>query len=111
MIYQFFFNVMLMRLDAETAHRLAASALRIVLSLPGTRALTPRLFAPRSAALRVRALGMEFASPLGVASGLDKGAASLAELTVLGFGFVEVGTVTALAQPGNARPRVSPELR
>jgi dihydroorotate dehydrogenase len=54
----------------------------------------------------VRALGLTFPSPLGVAAGMDKNLTWFEELGALGFGFVEVGTVTARAQPGNPRPRI-----
>jgi dihydroorotate dehydrogenase len=56
--------------------------------------------------LRVRALGLEFPGPLGLAAGFDKDARGTRGLAALGFGFVEVGTVTARAQPGNPRPRM-----
>ena len=57
-------------------------------------------------ALAVNAFGLTFPSPLGVAAGTDKDATAYRGLAALGFGFVEVGTITALAQPGNPRPRV-----
>jgi dihydroorotate dehydrogenase len=56
--------------------------------------------------LRVRALGLDLPSPLGLAAGFDKEAAHVDALAALGFGFVEVGTVTARPQPGNPRPRM-----
>ena len=56
--------------------------------------------------LRVEALGLTFASPLGVGAGLDKTAHAFEGLRALGFGFVEVGTITAVPQEGNPRPRV-----
>jgi dihydroorotate dehydrogenase len=65
-----------------------------------------RALVPRDPALRVQALGLEFPSPLGLAAGFDKDGAHVDELAALGFGFVEVGTVTAQPQPGNARPRM-----
>lgn len=70
------------------------------------RALTGRLLGPRDPRLRVRALGLDVASPLGLAAGFDKDATGFAGLAALGFGFVEVGTITAHGQPGNPRPRV-----
>jgi dihydroorotate dehydrogenase len=74
---------------------------------PGpVRRLAARALAPRGDALRVRALGLEFPSPLGLAAGFDKDAAHVDALLALGFGFVEVGTVTADAQAGNPRPRM-----
>ena len=64
------------------------------------------MYLPRDPALRVRALGLEFPGPLGLAAGFDKDARATSGLGALGFGFVEVGTVTARAQPGNPRPRM-----
>ena len=54
----------------------------------------------------VRTLGIEFPSPFGVAAGFDKDARGIRGLGLLGFGHVEVGTITARAQPGNPRPRL-----
>jgi dihydroorotate dehydrogenase len=65
-----------------------------------------RLFAPRAPELRVRAFGRELPGPLGLAAGFDKDARGVRALLALGFGFVEVGTVTAEPQPGNPRPRL-----
>jgi dihydroorotate dehydrogenase len=96
LLYRLFFDHVLRRVDAERAHRLGLRALPL-LARPRARA---------DKALEVRALGLTFPSPLGVAAGLDKEAGAFEALGALGFGFVEVGTVTALAQPGNPRPRV-----
>jgi dihydroorotate dehydrogenase len=70
------------------------------------RALARRLLGPRDPALRVRALGLDLPSPLGLAAGFDKEAAHVDALSALGFGFVEIGTITAQPQPGNPRPRM-----
>jgi dihydroorotate dehydrogenase len=61
---------------------------------------------PADPALRVRALGLDFPSPLGLAAGFDKEAAHVDALAALGFGFVEIGTITAQPQEGNPRPRL-----
>ena len=74
--------------------------------MPGAAWLLGRWLAPRDPVLRVRALGLEFPGPLGLAAGFDKDARGTRGLAALGFGFVEVGTVTARAQPGNPRPRM-----
>jgi dihydroorotate dehydrogenase len=94
--------VVLRRLPAEAVHRASLRALRL-LALPGLVTLVRRRPDP---ALRVRALGLEFPSPLGLAAGFDKDAAAYDALGAFGFGFVEVGTVTARPQPGNAAPRL-----
>jgi len=70
------------------------------------RRLVARACAPRDPALAVRALGLDLASPLGLAAGFDKDAAHVDALSALGFGFVEIGTVTAQPQDGNPRPRM-----
>jgi dihydroorotate dehydrogenase len=105
-IYRFFFRLFLQRIDAELAHAIASRALRTVTAIPGARAVTRRVFVVRNARLKVRALGLTFPSPVGVAAGVDKDASWFESLGVLGFGYVEVGTVTAVAQEGNPRPRV-----
>jgi dihydroorotate dehydrogenase len=97
---------LLFLLPAETAHRVAFGGLRAALALGPLRALTRRLLAPRDPVLRVHALGTTFESPVGVAAGFDKDAVGFRQLAALGFGFVEVGTVTPRPQPGNPKPRV-----
>lgn len=75
-------------------------------ALAPLRALARALLVPRDPRLRVHALGLDFASPLGLAAGFDKDATAFDAYASLGFGFVEVGTITAHGQPGNERPRV-----
>jgi dihydroorotate dehydrogenase len=101
-MYRLLFRLVLAHLDAETAHRLGYLVIR---ALPMLAPLLRPLARP-DASLRVHALGLEFASPFGVAAGFDKEARAVRGLGVLGFGHVEIGTVTALAQPGNPRPRL-----
>ena len=98
---------LLWRLDAERAHALGSAVLRAVAALlPLRAAAAPPLRSRAGTRCRYGALGLDFPSPLGVAAGFDKQARTFAGLGALGFGAVEVGTVTALAQPGNERPRV-----
>jgi dihydroorotate dehydrogenase len=103
-MYRFLFRLILSRLDPETAHHLAFLVIRLLPRI-GIGALVRRLTAP-AGALAVEALGLRFSSPFGVAAGFDKDALAVRGLGQLGFGHVEVGTVTALAQPGNERPRL-----
>ena len=103
-MYPFLFRAILTRMDPETAHHAAMIVIR-ALGLPGVRELTRRFAAP-SPVLRTRALGLDFESPFGVAAGFDKNVTGAAGLHSLGFGHVEVGTVTAIPQPGNPRPRL-----
>jgi len=84
-------------LDAERAHRATIKALKL---MPPHR---PPPFAP---SLRTTVAGIEFPTPIGLAAGFDKDAEVPEQMLSLGFGFVEVGTVTPRPQPGNARPRL-----
>jgi dihydroorotate dehydrogenase len=105
-LYRLFFRVVLRRVPAETAHGAGFWLIRVLAGAPGVAGLLRWRLGPRDPALRVRALGLEFPGPLGLAAGFDKDARATTGLGALGFGFVEVGTVTAQAQPGNPRPRL-----
>jgi dihydroorotate dehydrogenase len=105
-VYQLLFRLLLTRFPAEPVHRFAFALLRLVTALPGLRALLRWWLAPRAPELRVRAFGREWPGPIGLAAGFDKDARGYEALAALGFGFVEVGTVTPEAQPGNPRPRM-----
>ncbi len=103
-LYRRVFDAALVRVDAERAHRGALALLRVA-GLPGVAAGVRRTYGA-SATLPVEAMGLRFAGPLGLAAGFDKDARVLGGLAGLGFGFVEVGTVTGQPQSGNPRPRL-----
>lgn len=103
-MYRTLYSLVLSRLDPERAHHLAFLVIR-ALALPGIGALVRRFTRPRID-LSVRTLGLTFDSPFGVAAGFDKDGKAVLGLGRLGFGHVEVGTVTAIPQPGNERPRL-----
>src|SRR5580704_3325682 len=108
-MYRLLYRVVLRRVPAEAAHRGGFWLIRVfgvMARVPGATWLLGRWLGPRDPALRVRALGLEIPGPLGLAVGFDKDARATRGLGALGFGFVEVGTVTAQAQPGNPRPRM-----
>src|SRR6266566_5113571 len=105
-MYRLLYRVVLRRVPAEAAHLAAFGLIRGVARVPGAAWLLGRWLGPRDPVLRVRALGLEFPGPVGLAAGFDKDARGTRGLAALGFGFVEVGTVTARAQPGNPRPRM-----
>lgn len=103
-MYPFVFRHLLSRMDPESAHHAAMIVIRMLGVAPFSwvaRAVTKP--APQ---LRTRALGLEFDSPFGVAAGFDKDVVGAAGLWSLGFGHVEIGTVTAIPQAGNPRPRL-----
>ncbi|MCC7069868.1 MAG: quinone-dependent dihydroorotate dehydrogenase [Deltaproteobacteria bacterium] len=95
---------LLFSIDAERVHHLAMASLSVwsrvcSVDLPSTDVA-------RAPALQVQAFGLTFPNPLGLAAGFDKDAVAVPAWQALGFGFLEVGTVTAQAQPGNERPRL-----
>jgi dihydroorotate dehydrogenase len=105
-MYGLVYRVVLRRVPAEAAHRLGFALIRGAAAVPGVAGLLRRWLAPRDPVLRVRALGLDLPGPLGLAAGFDKDARGADALGALGFAFIEVGTVTAQAQPGNPRPRM-----
>ncbi len=88
---------LLFRLNAETAHHV---------TLRGLAALTRTVRTAPAAQHPLRVMGLMFPNPVGLAAGLDKNGAYIDALAALGFGFIEVGTVTPRPQPGNPRPRL-----
>jgi dihydroorotate dehydrogenase len=88
---------LLFRLDAERAHGL---------SIAGARLMTTRRAPPPTPSLRTKVAGLSFANPVGLAAGYDKDAEAFGPMLGLGFGFVEVGTLTPRPQSGNPQPRL-----
>ena len=103
-LYDLLFRGVLARLDPERAHGLAVAAIRAIPRLGLTR-LVRRATRP-DPSLAVDALGLRFDSPFGMAAGFDKDARSIRGLYALGFDHIEIGTVTAIPQEGNPRPRL-----
>lgn len=104
--YDRVFDHVLTRIDAETAHHLAATAIRLAGAAPLEPLVRLALAAGPSGTKVRRVFGREIPSPLGIAAGFDKNATMAKGLGAMGFGFIEVGTITAHAQPGNERPRL-----
>ena len=101
--YQRVLRPLLFSLDAETAHHFTIASLRRASHFsPALRAL--KRFAPPSKPKTL--FGLTFPNPIGLAAGLDKNGIALPAWEALGFGFIEIGTVTAMAQPGNPKPRI-----
>ena len=97
---------LLFRLDPERAHHLTLTMLRWAGDFPVTYRMLSRMYDTRDERLRVTAFGLTFANPVGLAAGYDKNGIAVRGLSALGFGHVEVGTVTLLPQVGNPRPRI-----
>ena len=100
-----FFRSFLFRLNPEFAHRFALSLLHFICAIPGFASLMRRCFY-RKGRQSQELFGCVFENPIGIAAGFDKNAEHIDVLTAVGFGFIEVGSVTARASTGNARPRL-----
>jgi dihydroorotate dehydrogenase len=102
-LYELFVRPLLFSLDAETAHhgtmRLLGGASHFDVALRALRSFHP-------ATKPTTLFGLNFPNPIGLAAGLDKNGVALPAWAALGFGFIEVGTVTATSQPGNPKPRI-----
>lgn len=95
----------LFHLDAEAAHEWTAAQIEHLQQIPIALRVLERSCRPPASAKR-EILGIEFPSPIGIAGGFDKNATMMPFLAALGFGFIEVGTVTLKPQPGNPKPRL-----
>jgi dihydroorotate dehydrogenase len=105
-MYRAIYAGLLRHLPAEAAHRAGFGLIRTAAGVPGMTWAMRLALRPRDPVLRVRALGLDFPGPLGLAAGFDKDAEGVIGLAALGFSFIEVGTVTARPQPGNPKPRM-----
>ena len=104
MLYRSVLRPLLFRLPPETAHEIVTHALASALKQNSLRQLIARRY--HRAAFGLGCFGLSFANPVGLAAGFDKNGTSAQALAAFGFGFIEVGTVTHRAQPGNPRPRL-----
>jgi len=105
-MYRRAFKPLLFSLDPERAHETVAAIAGHVRTLPLADVVLERIFAYESPRLRTQVAGLHLPNPVGLAAGFDKTGELYAFLARLGFGFIESGTFTALAQPGNPRPRL-----
>jgi len=104
-MYRYLIRPILFLLSPETIHRLLVSFLRIVFKIPGIHPLVKSCYHVKHKALETKFLGLNFSNPVGLAAGFDKNASVFREFQAFGFSFIEIGTVTPLAQPGNVKPR------
>ena len=105
-VYKSIVKPLLFKLDAERAHHLIFDNLKRAARLPGTLAALRGLYDYQHPGLEREVFGLRFPNPVGLAAGFDKNAVLTDELAALGFGFVEIGTVTPRPQPGNPTPRL-----
>jgi dihydroorotate dehydrogenase len=106
MIYKKAIRSWLFRQDPEASHESVVSILETIQESYLLRSLTEFFCDYQDPRLRIHCLGLEFSNPIGLAAGFDKNGRLTQVLPALGFGFIEVGTVTKRAQPGNPKPRI-----
>jgi len=97
---------LLFRFDPENIHHFVTSALNTVNNVWGISTLQKKAFLIRDPRLEREVFGLKFKNPVGLGAGFDKNASMVEDLANFGFGFIEVGTVTPLPQPGNDKPRM-----
>ncbi len=105
-MYKSLIRPVLFRFDPEKVHHFASVTLKFIFSVPILRNLLSGYATVRDRRLEKELFGLKFDNPVGIAAGFDKNAEMYNELGELGFGFVEIGTVTPKGQPGNPKPRL-----
>lgn len=105
-VYKSLIRPLLFKLDPEKAHNLTFRMLEFLGALPGFQFALKRIYSIENKRLERKVFGLTFPNPVGLAAGLDKNAVLVDELATLGFGFIEIGTLTPQPQPGNPQPRM-----
>lgn len=104
-MYKNIIRPLLFLLQPETVHHLIVLILKIGFKIPGISFFVRKIFTLKHNSLKTSFLGLEFDNPIGFAAGFDKNAEVYNEFSNFGFSFIEIGTVTPKAQPGNPKPR------
>ncbi|MBN1145062.1 MAG: quinone-dependent dihydroorotate dehydrogenase [Bacteroidales bacterium] len=105
-MYKTLFRPLFFLIDAEKVHHVVVFFVKLANRIPGVGLLLRKCFTYRHPVLVTRVAGLEFPGKVGMAAGFDKNADFYNDFSVFGFSFVEIGTVTPLAQPGNPKPRL-----
>jgi len=105
-MYKYMIKPIMFLLDPEKAHHITVKMLAILLKIPGIKWLFKKLYSVDAPALQKKIWGIHFPNPVGLAAGFDKDGKCFEQMSALGFGFIEIGTVTPLAQQGNEKPRL-----
>ena len=92
--------------DAELIHEFSVKFIKVFFNIPLTKTIIRRIFVVNHSSLEKKLFGLKFKNPVGLAAGFDKNAESYREFSNFGFGFIEIGTVTPLPQPGNPKKRI-----
>jgi len=105
-MYHFFIRPFLFLFDPETIHHVTFKILSVTGKISGISNFLKAWFSIQDKRLERTILGLKFPNPVGLAAGFDKDAKLIDELSCFGFGFIEIGTLTTKAQPGNDKPRL-----
>jgi dihydroorotate dehydrogenase len=105
-MYKLLIKPFLFLFNPEKAHHITFSLLRFLLNIPFAKKIVSSVYTIKSNKLSINVAGINFPNPVGLAAGLDKNALVVDELACLGFGSIEIGTVTPKSQPGNDKPRL-----
>jgi dihydroorotate dehydrogenase len=104
-MYKSIIRPLLFLLQPESIHALIVIILKIGFKIPGISFLVRKMYVIKNERLKTSFLGLEFDNPIGFAAGFDKNAEVYNQFSNFGFSFIEIGTVTPIAQPGNPKPR------
>jgi dihydroorotate dehydrogenase len=105
-MYRYFLRPIFFLLNPEKAHHAVTGLFKFMMKVPGFKRLTEALFVVKDKRLERQLFGLTFPNPVGLAAGFDKDAGFYREFASLGFGFIEVGTITPKPQSGNPKPRM-----
>ncbi|MEA5405494.1 quinone-dependent dihydroorotate dehydrogenase [Arcicella sp. DC2W] len=105
-MYKFLLQPLLFQFDAEKAHHITFSLVKFLFKIPFVPAIFKAIYHYENPVLERDIFGLKFKNPVGLAAGFDKNAVLVDELSTMGFGFIEIGTLTPKGQPGNDKPRL-----
>ena len=105
-MYKYLIKPLLFSMQPEKAHYFVTGLLTFLCRIPGVKFLFKKLYCIDNKLLEKELFGLKFKNPVGLAAGFDKDARWINELSVFGFGFIEIGTLTPLGQAGNPKPRL-----
>ena len=105
-MYKLIIRPILFILDPEKVHYITLNFLKVISKIPLLNKLIKRIFITNNTLLEKEIFGLKFSNPVGLAAGFDKNGKYIKELSNFGFGFIEIGTITPYAQPGNPKKRV-----
>ncbi|MEO1049800.1 MAG: quinone-dependent dihydroorotate dehydrogenase [Bacteroidota bacterium] len=105
-MYKLLIRPLLFLFDPEKVHHFTFNLIKTIYSVPGIKAFSKAIFNYKAENLQKEVFGIKFDNPVGLAAGFDKDAKLVDELATMGFGFIEIGTLTPKPQPGNDKPRL-----